>query len=294
MSFNMVTDFKLRTLGFYLGVTYLALTGGGGCNVFTDFPSTNTDQAIIDTATNEIDQSQWTEAIATLQTVSPATLATPAVQVLLATAYAGRGGLNLLNLSQSLQNAGAGVPFFVVLMQAFPGATNANIADEETAEGIMQGISLVAANRTIDQNVFMVFLEMAKLGDILSARADTLNDGVVDPTFDGCLDTTAADVNQVASALGNIIASVQASGLTVGSSLINTLTADCASFGGACAILQASAVVLGSPQQIFTQTLIGETALGIGLAAPLDTGICEIPPNGTNCHGSGSGLCPAL
>ena len=294
MSFNMVTDFKLRNLGFWLGVVYLAFTGGGGCNAFTDFPSTNTDQAIIDTATNEIDQSQWTAAIATLQTVSPGALASPTVQVLLATAYAGRGGLNLLSLSNTLQNVPAGTSLFLLLMKAFPGATNANIADEETAEGIMQGISLNAANRTNDQNVFMVFLEMAKLGDILSARADTLNDGVVDPTFDGCLNTSAADVNQVASALGNIIASVQSSGLTVGASLINTLAADCASFGGACAILQASSVVLDSPQQIFTQTLIGETALGIGLAAPLDTGICEIPPAGTNCHGSGSGLCPPL
>ncbi len=293
MSFNMVTDFKFRNFGLYLGVFYLALTGGGGCNLFTDFPSTNTDQAIIDTATNEIDQSQWTAAIATLQTLSPATLATESVQLLLATAYAGRGGLNLLSLSNTIQNT-AGLPFFVVLMKAFPGATNANIADEISAEGIMQGINLNAANRTNDENVFMVFMEMAKLGDILSARADTLNDGVVDPTFDACVDTSIADVNQVAASIGNIIASVQASGLTVGAGLIGTLTAKCAQLGGACAILQASQVLLDSAQQILTQTLIGETALGIGLAEPLRTGVCEIPPAGTNCDASGSGACPPL
>lgn len=293
MWFNMVSDFKLRNLGFWLGVTYLAFTGGGGCNAFTDFPSANTDQAIIDTATNEIDQSQWTAAIATLQTLSPGTLASRSVQVLLATAFAGRGGLNLLSLSNTLQNT-AGLPLFVVLMKAFPGATNANIADEITAEGIMQGVGAMAANRTTDENVFMVFMEMAKLGDILSARADTLNDGVVDPAFDACVDTSIADVNQVASALGNIIDSVQASGLTVGAGLIGTLTAQCALLGGACNILQASTVVLDSPQQILTQTLIGETKLGIGLAEPLRTGVCEIPPNGTNCDGSGTGLCPPL
>ena len=73
-----------------------------------------------------------------------ATLATRSVQVLLATAYAGRGGLNLLSLSQTLQNA-SGLPLFLVLMKAFPGATNANIADEVTSEGIMQGIPLIAA-----------------------------------------------------------------------------------------------------------------------------------------------------
>src|ERR1700683_4908466 len=98
MWFNMVTDFKLRKIGFFLGIAYIALTGGGGCNVFSNFPSTNTDQSIIDTATNEIDQSQWTAAIATLQTLSPGTLASESVQVLLATAYAGRGGLNFLAL----------------------------------------------------------------------------------------------------------------------------------------------------------------------------------------------------
>jgi len=293
MSFSMDLGFEMRKLGFYLGVAYLALTGGGGCNAFTDFPSANTDQAIIDTATNEIDQSQWTAAITTLNTLSPATLASRSVQVLMATAFAGRGGLNLLSLSQTLQNS-SGLPLFLVLMKAFPGATNANIADEETAEGIMQGISLQAVNRTTDENVFMVFLEMAKLGDILSARADTNADGAVDATFDQCLGTSIADVNQVASALGNIIASIQASGLTVGASLTNTLTAQCASFGGACAILQASAVVKDSPQQILTQTLIGESLLGIGLAAPLKAGVCEIPPGGTNCDGSGTGACPPL
>lgn len=293
MSRNMASGF--RSALFCLGVAYIALTGGGGCNMFTDFTSSNTDQAIIDNAINEIDQQQWTAAINILQTLSPGALASRSVQDLLASAYAGRGGLNLLNLSQVLQNA-SGIPFFVVLMKAFPGATNANIADEVTAEGIMQGISLQAANLTADENVFMVFMEMAKLGDILSARADINADGVVDAAFDGCLNTSAADVNQVASAIGNIIASIQASGLSVGSSMINTLATACASLGGACAITQAASVVLGSPQQILTQTLIGESLLGIGLAAPTDIANgCQIPPGGgPSCDGSGSPVCPAL
>jgi hypothetical protein len=292
MSFNTVLDSKkriLKRIGFVFCVSFLTLTGEG-CNLFGDFGSNTSDEAIIFHATQQLDASQWTGAIETLETLSAAGQASTQAIELFASAFAGRGGLNLITLSQDIQNAQSGLTFFQLAMLSFTGATVSQINDLITAEGYIQSISVVAANRSADENILMLFIEIAKLGSILSNNADPLANGVLSPTFDSCLGISLPNADQVVTALSNIIASAQASGSTVAASMLNTIATDCGVLSGLCAVYQTSGVT--SLEEQFAQTLVGETALGIGLAVPSETGICEIPPNGNNCHGSGSGLCP--
>jgi hypothetical protein len=293
MLFSTVLGSKKKNLklaGYIFGIFYLSLTGGGGCNLFGDFGNNNSDDAIIFHATQQLDASNWSGAISTLGTVSTGGQTQSNYKELLASAYAGRGGLNLISLSQDIQNAPSTLTFFQLLMVSRTGATAANINDLITAEGIMQTIALNGVNRTADENILMLFIEIAKLGSILSNIADTNADGILDPTFDSCLDTSLPNADQIVTAISNIIDSAQSSGSTVGASLINGISADCGKIPGVCNVYQVANVT--GPEEILAQTLVGETALGIGLAVPSETGICEIPPNGTNCHLSATGLCP--
>jgi hypothetical protein len=277
-----------RNTTFWLGITYLALTGGGGCNILTSVSNQTSDEALINNAENEMNQYQWTAAITTLQSLTPTSLASRPVQNLLASAYAGRGGLDVLSLAQKLQNMGS-TSLFTFLMQSFTGSTMANFNDEVTAEGIMQGISVTSVGRTVDENVFMTFLELAKLGTLTAATADTDNDGIVDATFDSC--TLAADGPQFVTGLANFLDSLGGAGLTVGGSSITTIQTDCAMLGTACSDYTVASVSAGDVTLILT--LVGETNLGVGLAPPIQTGKCEFQgPYSGNCDGGATHFCP--
>jgi hypothetical protein len=197
-------------------------------------------------------------------------------------------------VAQIFQNIPSGLTFFQFLMQSFTGATNANIDDLATAETVVQNISVTAAGRTVDQNVFMIFLELTKLGSILAADADTDHNKVLDPGFQSCTDVPLPHADQVITSIANLIDSINASGSTVAGNFVSGVSGQCGNLGTICTVYQASSVT--ALEEAFAQTLVGETALGIGLAVPSETGVCEIPPNGNNCQGQGmgpgTGLCP--
>ena len=86
------------------------------------------------------------------------------------------------------------------------------------AESKMNEISPNAALRSADDNLFMMFLGMAKIGTYLKFEADTDGDGLIDrlPTnFDACLGNGSAvpvahsfsdpEIKEIVTGLGQIL-----------------------------------------------------------------------------------------
>jgi len=275
-----------------LGVFYIAVSGGGGCNVFTDMSNKTSDQAIIDDANNLIDHSLFNDAILKLKTLSPAGQTLRNVQDLYASAYAGRGRLDLLNLSLTLSGSGNPPTIFLTLLKAFKGSSVLNYNDQISAEGYMLGISNTASGRTADENMFMIFVELAKLGTLFAFTADPLGIGSVDASFTTSCALSQAQADQVATAISNILDSMTTLGTNA---LSNSLPAGFASCAGALSLLcgmNTVAQVSNSAEQL-AKTLVGENVQHIGLEITATNGLCELVPGGPcpgNTFGMGQGL----
>lgn len=250
----------------------IALTNVGGCNAFNDLYDKNTDEAIVEDINKLIDARLWSDAVDKWYTLSATAQTSRTNLVLLANAYAGRGGLDTISLLNSLASGGGG-NLFTMLMSSFTGATISDYNDEVTAANIMLNISATAAGRTTDENVFLLSVELAKLGTLVAATGDLDLDGTVDATYDNCA-LSSGQGDEVITAIGNIsdILAVIGTGSTGGS--LTALTNACASLGGACAVTLTSGVTPVMSQA--GRTLVGESNLGVGLAAPYNDPYCQL------------------
>jgi hypothetical protein len=154
-------------------------------NAFQEMADKTTDKAKFYDAKLRLDRSDWSGAITVLNSLSTDFAAKREVKAVLASAYAGRCGLDFIDLSNKIQNAGA-TAFFSVLLSAFAGKTAANLTDCISAETTLNSISSTVAGRNANENLLMAFVAMAKMGVILAIKADTDLDGIVDPTFRPC------------------------------------------------------------------------------------------------------------
>lgn len=201
-------------------------------NVLSEFAKKDTNEALLKAAKIHIDHSEWTEAIAEFSSMSADYLASREVTVVLASAYAGRCGLNLLALAEGISGTLSSL-LFKFLMQQYPGALTTNRDDCKTAETLIRGISPDATSRTTDENFLMVFLSFAKIGVTLSAHADkTTIDGEPDGGWNACTDDASnfpeTSVREVGTGLANALLSLTAIGGAVGGSQLTSFTDVCA------------------------------------------------------------------
>ena len=250
-----------------IGVSFIALTGGSGCNnLFTDMSNKTSDQAIMDNATNLINAQLYTDAIAELGLMSTAGQASAQGKILFATANAGAGGLNLINLSNTLSGSGNPSTLFLTLLKAFAGNNQNSFNYQIAAEGYIMSIAPAAANRTNDENLFMVFVELAKLGTLMAFTADPLGTGTVDATFTTSCSLTQAEADQVVTALAIIMDSMTALGTNaLSSSLPSNFTTCSGPLGLLCGLTTVASVAAVPDAEQIGKTLVGESALGIGL-----------------------------
>lgn len=194
-------------------------------NLFLEMSDKTTDKAKFYAAKLKLDQSDWTGAIADILSMTADYQARREVKVVLASAYAGRCGLDFLDLAEKLQNAGA-TSFMSVLFNAFRLKTATNLADCRSAETVLKTIGATAA-RTSEENLLMAFVSLAKIGVILAIRADGDVDGVVDTNFSPCDSngangladlpddasaTNYADTTEIATGFGLFMTSVAMAG----------------------------------------------------------------------------------
>lgn len=166
-------------------VMLLGLLNASCANVFQEMADKESDKAKLYSARLKLDKSDWGGAIDLLNSLSTTFQARRDVKALLASAYAGRCGLDFIDLSDKIQNAGA-TSFFPILLTAFRGKTSTNLADCLLAETTLNSIGATPSARDANENLLMAFVAMAKIGVILAERADGDADGVVDATFRPC------------------------------------------------------------------------------------------------------------
>jgi hypothetical protein len=180
-------------------------------------------------------------------------------------------------------------------MSTFKAARDVDAQDEITAQNLINSISATQTNRTVDENMLMVFIQLAKIGTILATVADTNHDGTVDAAFDNCTMVTTAYSQQIAVSLNIIVLSLAAAGSTIGSASLAAYNAGCANIVlnavGFCSMTDPTQIT-GILEQA-SRTLIGETNLGIGLKVASKAGTFQFVAPCTGCPGVTSPpMCP--
>ena len=175
-----------------------------------------------------MDAASWAEAIALINRMSPDGQANRSTKVTLASAYAGKCGLNLIRLADQISSS-AGQNFFALLLSGLRGATAGSVSDCILAESTIQSISTLPASRTADENVMLAFVGFAKIGAVLATYADTDGDGSADPGFDSCNTSMLPDamLREIGTGVTIAVSALAASGGSIGSGLANSVTSAC-------------------------------------------------------------------
>lgn len=162
-----------------------------GANLYKDMATNKTsDEALYEDAQKLIDDGDYTAAINKILSTTTNFQATARVKESLAGAYAARCGMEFLSFVSNL-TGGSSSSMYTLAMNGFVGVDTSNYADCVEAEEVIESIG-AAADLTQSQKLFMMILQMAKLGNRLRSVADVApsatGDGTVDATFD-CMDS---------------------------------------------------------------------------------------------------------
>ncbi len=159
------------------------------------------------------------------------------VLALKASAYAGLCGMNFLDFVDKLGNMGS-TRLFPMLLGAFrAGATTDSMDYCVQAEDTVESIGPLAS-RTSDENMLLVLVSFAKIGNILSFYADTDQDGTVTANYNTCAvggartaggDLSDADLRELGTGITLAVANIDAVSSTVdiGSASLASVQAAC-------------------------------------------------------------------
>lgn len=239
-----------------------------GCpNVFKEMSPKDSDKALYYQAKMYIDSRDYTSAITTLNLLSNTYLARREVQGTLAGAYAGRCGLEMLTMINNMNN-GTGGRLFQILFNAMARSTASKIADCVSAENVLKALG-DQNNRTAEENLWMTFISLAKIGAVLNFDGDTNVDGTLDAAFDQCSNVylSQAHANEIVTALSQFILSLTAAGSTIAGSQLTALNTICTSLNAGapniCATTSTSNVTAAMRTAI--RGVIGENqSVGLG------------------------------
>lgn len=209
-----------RLLGPIFCLVFLSpwILGNAECNAFLGTADKSSKAALMYIAKSQIDNADYTGALTTLATMTTTDQASHDGRVLKATAYAGRCGLNLVNLANDVSTNIGSKKVMQILLTTMKAATS--YTDCTSAE--TQMLAIAAADMTADDYVFLAFLEFAKIGAALESVADTSDhDGTVDGGFNSCT-MAAAVTGDIGVALNVAMNSLTSSGVAILSSSITT------------------------------------------------------------------------
>ena len=261
-------------------------------NFLVDFASKNSDAAIYEDAKKKLDDRDWDAAITKMTVDMSATYrARVDVKETLAGAYAGKCGLEFVNLINSLSTSNTISQlynFFITIMKnrlVVPVAC-------DSAQTLIESLG-TSANRTADQNLFLTILGMAKAGAWIRIKADQdnagLGTGTMDAGFDPCNATVFPDENVIKATVGLGLVFNNLS--TVSSRLAGSTVNDINNFNSNClTALQAldntitscdlTDVAFVTSKVSFFRSLINEgTTVGIG-GCTTDTPFTACPCDG--------------
>lgn len=244
-------------------------------NFFGELSDKTTDKARLYDAKRFLDQSKWTEAIEKINLLSPEYQARRDVRALLASAYAGRCGIDMLNLINAINTGGSSEKLFVTLLKTMTNASVTTIGDCMLAETTLKLIGNETV-RTVDENLLMTFIEFGKIGAILNFRADIDDDNLFDSAagdagFDACDNadipqndtvTDYASMSQLVVSISNLVLSLSASGSSIAGASLTALVALCSQGGtNVCNITDTSAV--GDNERKVMRAIINANEVGL-------------------------------
>jgi hypothetical protein len=171
------------------------------------------------------DDRNWSSAIDAIESMSVSGQARRDTKYVLASAYAGRCGLELLSLADSIAN-GVGT-IWPTLLSAMRVATSVEVADCQSAESTLMSIGTFN-QLTVEENVLLAFVAFAKMGAVLAASGiDTDNDGARDGgSFNACTNNSANITSAMVKELGTGI-TIAASALAASGSSVASGAIDC-------------------------------------------------------------------
>lgn len=219
----------MKKLIFAIAAPFLmAVTG---CpNAFVESAQKTTDDALLYSAEQHANANQWTQAINAMNAMSANGKAKRESKAALASYYAGRCGLNLLDFAQAIKDQMPASKLWPLVLSAQAGATVADLSDCVLAEQTLVSIDSNENNRTPDENIELVFIEMAKMGAALAqSNADANQDGAVDGAFNACSSADISDgaVQELGSGLILTLKSIQASGSSFGGDISSSVGTMC-------------------------------------------------------------------
>lgn len=271
----------------------LLLTTSCAKNAFTEFSSISSDDALYEDAKKALNSADYSTAITKILSTSATFQASSGVQTTLASAYAGKCGLDLMAISSGITQTTSSSMFG--LMMNLVKNTTVSPMDCTRAQHIMQSFGNFS-HRTSDQNLFLAFLGLVKVGSYLKAKADTNSDGLQDSVSIICNKTTftmmdsdangtvsgaeatasldaqglvTKDMENIITGFGLVIENLTAISATIaGSSISTSITAindSCTTLGTSCSITDETLVTPTTAAAF--RILINHATLGIGTCA---------------------------
>ncbi len=155
-----------------------------GCaNIFSEMADKSTDKALLYETKLKLGKGEWDGALAQIALMSTDYQERRDVKVLKSSAYAGKCGLNFVDLAVALQSGSSAL--FSILLSARTGATTTNLDSCVAGENILVALGS-AGTRTGEENLLLAFASLIKIANILNIRGDTDADATVDATWDPC------------------------------------------------------------------------------------------------------------
>jgi hypothetical protein len=245
-------------------------------NVFSDLSERTTNKAKLFQAKLLLDRSDWDGAIAAIESLSTSYQIRRDVRALLASAYAGRCGIDMLTLIDGISN-GSAPRLLMQLVETMADATLTAVDDCILAETTLDSIG-TAAERTVDENLLMTFVQFGKIGAILNVKADVDDNNQFDVTGDAAFDacdpadmpendtpTDKASLDQLVASIAILVTSLQASGSEIAGDSLDDLLLACDGASGTFNICTATDSASVTADQRTTMTGIIREAESVGL-----------------------------
>lgn len=257
-------------------VIFFIFAFAGCSNIFQAPSKKDSDEALFEDAIKYQNSGDCTSALANFAKMSTNFLARTEVKSSWIGAYACDCGFRFDTYISSFNSGSTGGSAILLFLMSAWTQKVVKPASCTTAETKMNEIGAAAINRTSDQNLFMLFLAMAKIGVYLRDNADrdstdSLGDGTADAGFDACSSTSISDnaVAEIGSGLGQIIdnfATITAI-LSNSSDIYSSLDALQTACGSNCST-DASAIKADAAKLKVLRTIINTNTYGIQSGAP--------------------------
>lgn len=255
----------MKTSILFFSFVLLSCSG----NSLSSFANKETDEAYFEDAQKLLNDGKYTLALEALAKLSAAYNERTDVRETLAGAYAGQCGMEFLSLVASITNSsGTPLSFFMRLFQRTESARPLSCNSAQTTMELFGN----STARTSDQNLFMFFLGISKIGLLLRSAADSNpNDGSMDSTFSSCANRSNlndADVDVLITGFGLVFDNLAAVGASIAGSgaisALSTFQTTCQTITGIanCAITSSSQI--NATTRTFFRELIMTSDFGIG------------------------------